>query len=180
ANYNITYNPYNGTVTPTPGTFGITTTKNTAASFDTAKIIYYGQSGGPTMTVTAVATTTSGATVGLVGTTITYTPATGSTGADSFTYTLSAGGATSTGTVNVTINDANVSSSLSITVNAGLATVTSSGIPSQAYTVQKSDDNGSTWSDYASKNAEANGFFTYTDTDPVINHSSRMYRLKQP
>jgi hypothetical protein len=117
-----------------------------------------------------------------VGTTITYTPATGSTGADSFTYTLSAGGASSTGTVNVTINNANVGPSLTPLVGA-YGSFVASGIPSTTYIVQFATSANGPWSDSnpSTTTAAANGVITYTDNVSVAGHGgSVFYRLKQP
>lgn len=58
----------------------------------------------PAITLTAVGGATNGS-VSLLGSSITFTPNTGFTGAASFTYTIrDADGATATGTVNVTVN----------------------------------------------------------------------------
>lgn len=62
---------------------------------------------GQTLTITAVdATSTEGGTVTTDGTTVTYTPANGFSGTDTFTYTISDGaGGTATATVSVTVSD---------------------------------------------------------------------------
>jgi hypothetical protein len=130
-----------------------------------------------------VATATIGASVVLSGTTITYTPANNSTVADSFTYTLSAGGATSTGIVTVTINDANVSPTLSgADDGTGHYKITTSGMASTTYDVQaQTTDNSVTgpWATISTATAAANGVVIWTDSDLITAHQARIYRLKQ-
>ncbi|WP_225409013.1 Ig-like domain-containing protein [Stigmatella hybrida] len=64
---------------------------------------------GDTLTVTAVTQSANGGTVTLVGGVVSYTPAPGFTGTDTFTYTISDGkGGTDTATVTVTVAPGNV------------------------------------------------------------------------
>lgn len=79
-----------------------TAQKNTALTFDPRTNDTDPNS--DTLTVTAVSTASHG-TVSYTGTSVTYTPTTGYTGADSFTYTISDGnGGTDTATVSITVN----------------------------------------------------------------------------
>ena len=112
---------------PVAGTDSFNTPADTALSISTNELIANDTTGAAneadTLTVTAVgAATQAGSTVVLSGGTVTYTPATGIT-SDSFTYTLSDGTDTATGTVNITIGSTGVPT-LS---NAGSATIDEDG-----------------------------------------------------
>jgi hypothetical protein len=169
-------------INPAPGSFAISTTMNNAATFAASKVVHYASDAGVTLSIPAVASPSVHGTVGISGNNITYTPTTSYTGSDIFTYTLSDNvGGSSTGTVNVTVSAANVSPSLSIANVGGYATLTTSGLPSQQYDIQYSDNLGSTWSTTSDSpiTSTANGVVYYQDQDPISNHTSRMYRLKQ-
>ena len=167
-------------INPTPGVFTVATTKNTAVTFNTNKLILVASDAGVVLSITSVTSPSAHGTVTIGGTTITYTPDTDYVGADSFTYTLSddAGGS-SVGTVNVTVRAANVSSTITdlVVVTGVSATLTASGQSGHMYNVQASDNAGSTWSTIGSATAAANGVIIYTDTTP--NPDSRLYRLAQ-
>ena len=171
-------------INPAPASpYVLQTTKNTPATNETSKLVAMAGDAGVTLSVSLSGTDLGSPAHGSIslngGDKIIYTPATDYVGADTFTYTLSddAGGS-STGTVSVTVNEANVSMTLTIQVVGDTAIVTGSGIPNQGYDVQISPDL-SNWSDYASTNAAANGVVIFTDPDPVSNHGTRSYRLKQ-
>jgi len=171
-------------INPAPASpYVLQTTKNTPATNATSKLVAMAGDAGVTLSVSLSGTDLGSPAHGSIslngGDKIIYTPATDYVGADTFTYTLSddAGGS-STGTVSVTVNEANVSMTLTIQVVGDTAIVTGSGIPNQGYDVQISPDL-SNWSDYASTNAAANGVVIFTDPDPVSNHGTRSYRLKQ-
>ena len=82
---------------------------------------------GQTLSVTAVTTPTNGTAMILQGsaTTITYTPHANYNGTDSFTYTVSDGTDTATGTVNITVEAVKITNSTRS--NADLAALTVSG-----------------------------------------------------
>lgn len=134
-----------------------------------------------TLSVTAASVTGSGA-VTFTSSGITYT-APAAAGSDTINFTVSDGhGGSVSGTVAVTINAENAGSSLTIANVGGLATLNGSGMPSQTYDVQYSDDSGNTWTttEDSPVTAASNGVVYYQDQDPIANHTSRMYRLKQP
>jgi len=82
----------------------LTTDEDTSLDIDTVEILSNDSDvDGDTLSVTA--TSSSGGTVSLVGTTITYTPASNFNGDDTFGYTVSDGnGGTDTATVTITVN----------------------------------------------------------------------------
>lgn len=165
------------------GNLALATTLGVAVTFNTSKLILTTSHAGDTLSVTGVsAASVQGGSVafGADGLTIIYTPANGFTGADSFTYTLSDGVGSATGTVNVTVNAANVGSTITAldTSILGQVTLTASGIPGTSYTIQYSDDSGGMWIPFANHaTAAPNGVITYTDYNP--NPSMRWYRLAQ-
>jgi hypothetical protein len=101
--------------------------------------------------------------------TITYTPATGFIGSDSFTYTVSdTYGGTVTPTISVTVT---ASSGLSPNVvsssydpGSGTFTVTFAGIPGVAYGIERSPTlSPAAWTRFTTVTAGSNGLFTVTD-----------------
>jgi YD repeat-containing protein len=89
---------------PVANTDSVTTAYNTAAT----NIVVRANdtdADGDTLTITSATNGTHGTVTVNSGTTVTYTPTTGYSGSDSFTYTISDGhGGTATGTVNVTVS----------------------------------------------------------------------------
>ena len=107
-----------------------------------------------------------GGTVVLGGPSVTYVPASGFTGADSFPVTFTdARGATLIGTVNVTVQSsgAGVSGPITITVTGGQAAISFQGTPGQSYQVERSLNLGQ-WALIGSATAAPNGVVTFTDT----------------
>ena len=171
-------------INPAPGTFAIATTSNSAATFAASKVIHFASDTGVTLSVSAVTSPSAqGGTVALNGdNTITYTPAIGYAGADSFNYTLSdSAGGSSPGTVTVQVNTGNVSTTITAYVvnGDGSFTITASGLPGQTYDIQAADTASGPWSQIGTSTALSNGVVSYTDTD-APNHPSRVYRLAQP
>ncbi len=95
----------------------LSTTTGTAVNVSAATLLANDSDpDGDLLTVTAVAMGASPhGTVALSGGTITYTPTAGYTGADSFTYTVSDGHLTTSGTVNVTVASATATYTLGTT-----------------------------------------------------------------
>lgn len=89
---------------PVPGVDIVSTTKNTAVTFDPRTNDADGD--GNPLTVTGKTNGANG-TVTYTSSSLTYTPTTNYVGADTFTYTVSDGTNTATGTVKVTINSTN-------------------------------------------------------------------------
>src|SRR5207247_391202 len=74
------------------------------------------------LTVTGVSPPAQGTAVVNGGTTVTYTPASGYSGPDSFTYTISDGnGGTASASVSITVNDPPVANAQSVTLNQDTA-----------------------------------------------------------
>ena len=171
-------------INPAPGAFAFATTLNTAATFASAKVIHYASDAGVTLSVSAVSSPSAqSGTVTLNGdSTITYTPQTGYTGADSFNYTLIDNvGGSSPGTVTVQVNAGNISSVITtyIVNGDGSFTITASGFPGTTYGVQAADTVAGSWASIGTTTALSNGLVQYTDLD-AHNHPSRVYRLVQP
>lgn len=166
---------------PIPGALTLATLKNTAANLLMNKLILIAQDDGVTLSVTAVEPTTpNGGTAAIVGPNIVYTPATDYIGSDTITYTLSDDeGGSSTGTVSVTVNEANVGSQImDLEVVPGVsAKLTASGIPNTAYKIQKSDNSGTSWEELATVTSAGNGVILYTNLTSLP--ESRWYRLAQ-
>lgn len=185
SNYTLTGASGSVRINPAPGSFTITTTMNTAATFPTSKLVNHASDAGVTLSVTAVSSpSVQNGTVQLNGNNITYTPATGSTAPDSFTYTLSDGvGGSSLGTVNVTVNSANVGPSLTPQNNgSGYGTFTASGLPDTMYDVQVSTSINGSWdsANNATVTSAHNGVILYTDTETIDDYGGTVfYRLKQ-
>jgi YD repeat-containing protein len=117
---------------PTAATDAKTTALNTASSFDPRT--NDSDANGDALTITAKTNGTNG-TVSITGggTGVTYTPTTGFSGSDSFTYTISDGSLTAVGTVNMTVTSGvadgtvlytkSTSGSFSFTIPAGVTEV---------------------------------------------------------
>ena len=131
---------------PLPVNDTLGTVRNLAASLPAAKLAANdADPESDPLTVTAVTSPSAQAgTVALVSGTITYVPASGFIGADSFTYTVSDGqGNSAVGTVNVTVAD-NTAVTLNRTfgpiVSEGNFVVRFAGIPGLTYTVEFTDN----------------------------------------
>jgi Bacterial Ig domain len=122
----------------------------------------------------------SGGTVQLNGETIVYTPPTDFVGTDSFTYTVrDSRGASSQGTVNVTVSAPKGSGPNIIDViagAAGAATIHCAGIPGVAYVLEASTDLVH-WTTVGSATAGANGLFEFVDSQ-AANYTARFYRTR--
>jgi len=126
--------------------------------------------------------TPDGATVTLDQGWLFYTPAPGSTNADTVTFTISDGyGGTATGTASVTVQPDNTpSQNVSAIQNLGGGSyqVTFTGIPFRTYTVQFTTDLvNPTWTTLGQATADATGTITYTDTSAA---GTRFYRTVYP
>jgi hypothetical protein len=135
------------------------------------------------LAVTAADTTTPGATVLLEADDVKYTPPTGYTGPESYTYTINDGnGGTAIGTVAVTVT-ANSGESPNFVsppaYDSGSRTfrVTFAGIPN--YTVEIAPDPNGAWSFLKTATAGANGLFEVTDAQ-LPPPPTRYYRTTYP
>jgi hypothetical protein len=168
---------YSFTTTP----LTVSMLKNTAATVLAAKMTSHASSVKGTATAVSATTPANGGAASVdVSGNLTYTPATDYTGADSFTVTFSDGSGTQTMAVSVTVNQANVGPSLTAQANgSGYGTFMASGIPNTTYVLQISTDL-STWNDYSTVTAAANGLISYTDSVSIAAHGGTVYyRLKQ-
>ena len=138
---------------------------------------------GDTLTPVISATSANGGTVALRGAWVYYTPASGFTNADSFTYTISDGhGGSATGTVTVAIQvDTVPSQNLTITALGGNQyLIHGDGIPGRTYRLQYSTSSDPfNWQDLASGSVTADsvGSFQYTDTTEA---TTTFYRSVSP
>jgi hypothetical protein len=131
--------------------------------------------------VSVSSTSTNGATLFSDSTQILYSPLSGRNPAsDSFTYTITDGLLTATGTITVSLQPDPTGLTFNIVAYGqdtnGHPVITFAGIPGYSYTVQRSQ-NLSTWTDLWTTNAPAAGLFQFIDlnrTDPAfyraVNH----------
>ena len=154
--------------------------KNTATTLQIFKLTSKTSGARGTVSLNSVSSS-SGATVGISGGNITYTPPSGFTGTDTFAAVLTDGHGSITATVVVTVSGANTGPSITPVNNgSGYGTFTASGIPGTSYTVQVSTDLAN-WSDYATVTADSlDGLIQFTDTALISSYSPAVfYRLKQ-
>ena len=169
---------------PVAGSLAVACIQNSSATVSTAKLLHVcSDPNGLALSVTAVSSPSAkGGAVSLSGSTITYTPAPGFVGADSFAYTVTdSDGLLAQGTVNVTLTapSGNGTDVLGLTVNPdGSVTVRLAGIPGFTYQVQASTDLV-TWVKLGTFTAGPNGLFQLTDTH-ANQYPQRYYRASAP
>jgi hypothetical protein len=137
---------------------------------------------GGTITVIGVgAATHRGGTASLSGTTITFTPASPSHLWDSFTYQIQDDrGGSASATVVLQLDGSNNGSGATVVgVSAGAdgqeLRLTFLGLPNTTYAIEAAEHPGGPWSVVASRTADAQGEFTFTD--PIAgSQPSRFYR----
>ena len=175
-----------GNQPPTFSGFAFTTQKNTAALIARAAFLAKAADvNGDTLAVTAVtAASAQGGSVSLGASNVTYTPATGFLGADSFTFTIGDGsGGSVIATVNVTVTTAAISpagqSSMAIRAD-GKADVLFSGTPGQSCRIQRSTDLGNPlgWTTLLTLTAGDDGLIPFTDLAPPVGEA--FYRTVTP
>jgi hypothetical protein len=164
------------------GTDTLETTQNTAVTMPAEKLLGNDTGGGGFLSVVGVTTPSAqGATVTLASGNVIYTPRTGFTGTDSFTYTVGAGAARASGTVNVTVRPSTDPSQNGVAITRGefgVVFVQFSGIPGRRYTIQASLDMR-TWADIGSVIAGPNGAINFVDPDGG-RFGQRFYRTVSP
>jgi autotransporter-associated beta strand protein len=172
------------TFTTTP--LALNTQTNTPATIAAAKLLnHVTASRAGTLAVTAVSIPVNGGGTVLNGDgSVTYTPAPGQTGSDSFTVTVQDGHGSQTIAVAVTLGWGNGQSPNVVfgptTDGHGNFVVGFAGIPGTTYTVEtNSAVNQPGWSKLKNITAPANGVFQITDPMPA-DLSSRFYRTVYP
>jgi hypothetical protein len=169
-----------------PAAKSLTTAENTAATYNTAKLLVGAtDADNDTLTVTAASTPTAHGTTVLEAYDVKYTPATGYVGSDSYTYTISDGnGGTAIGTVNVIVTSnngasPNVVGSPTFDSGTGTFSVTFAGIPGVEYTVEYAEGSAAPpWTKLSNVTAGSDGLFTVTDGPGLSD--SRYYRTVYP
>ena len=137
------------------------------------------------LSIVVTGSSANGGTITVSGNWVFYTPASGFTSADSFTYTLTDGhGGSVTGTVTVAIKvDNDPAQNLFITqLGDGRFSIQGGGIPGRTYRLQYSASLApANWQDLAGATVtpDATGWFTYTDTPPG-GTTERYYRTVHP
>jgi hypothetical protein len=171
---------------PVGGSIVLATTENTAVTVSSNKLVNVAtDADGDALAITALnSPTNAGATTAFDGNAnVVYTPASGFTGADSFTYVVSDPfGAEATNTVNVTVNALNVSASLTnITpLSDGTMQIIASGYPGTNYWIQATTNISiPPWTTIATNAALANGLIQFTDLC-APDYMMRFYRLAVP
>ena len=109
---------------------------------------------------------------------ITYSPANGFVGQDSFAYTLSDDVASAQGIVGVTVVPSTQQSSnqLSIVKSGPCAVIQFQGLPSTRYIVQSTDSLAGPWTDVQPAiTADATGLAVYSDCNLTTTH---FYRIR--
>ena len=168
-----------------PAAKSLTTAMNTAATYNKVKLLVGAtDADSDTLSVTAASTPAHGTTV-LETDDVKYTPTTGYTGSDSYTYTISDGnGGTAIGTVNVIVTSnngasPNVVGSPTFDSGTGTFSVTFAGIPGYEYTVEYAVGSAAPpWTKLENVIAGSDGLFTVTD-GPGLS-GSRYYRTVYP
>ena len=136
-----------------------------------------------TLTPSISSTSLFGGTITLRGAYVIYTPATGFTNADSFTYSIAdgfGGSAVATVAVNLVNNTAQSQNSVITSLGGGSFRLTFWGIPGRAYTVQATTNIVTpSWFSLTNLTAATNGLYETIDTPPT-NTPSRFYRSVYP
>jgi hypothetical protein len=159
-----------GNLAPTFAGYSATTPAGTPLAIPTAALVAAtGDLDGDIVLLTAAGPgSAQGGTVTRAGTTVTYVPASGFNGADSFPVTFTdARGAVVNGTVNVVVGSS-VSlptGPIAISLAGGQASLSFLGSPGQTYAVERSTDLDE-WQPAGSATAAGNGAVSFTDPSP--------------
>jgi hypothetical protein len=135
-----------------------------------------------TLTPVVSSSSANGGTVTVSGAWVYYTPATGFTNADSFTYTISdgrGGSDTATVTVAIKVDDAPTQNLVITDLGGGNVRIDGHGIPGRTYRLQYTESlTPANWQDLpgGSKTADNTGSFSLTDTPGGV----RFYRTVWP
>lgn len=171
---------------PTYAGYSLTTPYQTAATISFAKLLTKAfDADGDPVSIIAAGASGNGGTVQMQAATLTYTPPGSFSGTDVFPITISDKyGATAAGSVTVTVNAANASSTgggglntPTITSSGGNVGLTFQAIPGRTYVVQRSTDLAN-WQNLATLVADPTGAVQFTDNNPPP--FSGFYRMCQP
>jgi alpha-tubulin suppressor-like RCC1 family protein len=172
---------------PAFGGYSIATPWQTASNIPLRKLLTKASDpDGDTFTVTAAGpASANGGTVALLADSIRYMPPNNFSGVDTFQLTLTdAGGASVTGTINVTVGPAPNAGGMGAnpptltTLPDGKMAIAFYGIPGRSYIVQRSVSGLDNWVTLATIPADASGKVAYTDESPPA--GSAFYRLGLP
>jgi hypothetical protein len=155
--------------------------KNHSVSVRVQKLLATAANQFPTNTLAGVsATSTNGGTVTVSGGLVTYTPVTNFIGADLFTYTVTDGFTSATGSVQVVVADTGTVAPNRVGVvvmDTDGAHARFAGIPGFTYTIERSTD-GAEWTALGSVVVPANGVLEFLDSAPPS--GSVFYRTTVP
>ena len=175
ADTSVQYQP----VLPVAGNYSMGASRDQSNTLSTSKLLRVCTSAyGSALSLTGVSPVSQqGGTVQLNGSAITYTPAPGVSGTDTFTYTVTdAAGGSAQGVVTVTIATPTGSGPniLGISADAASVSVRMAGIPNLVYQVQAST-NLFDWGNVGWSAAGSNGLFQFIDVDKNV-YPYRFYR----
>ncbi|MBS0657621.1 MAG: choice-of-anchor D domain-containing protein [Verrucomicrobia bacterium] len=167
---------------PLGGALTLGTTRDTPVSGPASRLVLASSDpdGDPVTLVAVSAASAQGGAVVFTAGNVTYTPPTGFTGTDSYTFTVADGrGGFGAGTVTVTVSAPAIGNGAGITVTMTAAgpQIRATGIPARFYTLEVSDNLSGVWTTLASVQAGRTGTIQYTDTTQPL-PSSRFYRLR--
>jgi hypothetical protein len=156
---------------PVAGDNGAATSQDHALTLAVAKLLNNDSDpdGDPLTVVSVSATSTNGGSVALAGSSVTYTPVTGFTGVDRFSYTISDGrGGSATAAVEVFVANGSLPSPnlVSITPVPGGYRIRFAGIPGNSYDIQRATSVLGPWPTLATIVAPLHGIIEYTDNSP--------------
>jgi len=169
---------------PVAGDDGIVTSKGVPVTVSIATLLANDTDpDGNSLNITGTsATSTNGGTVSLAPPSITYTPVSGYTGLDLFTYTVSDGfGASSTGRVFVNVVEGQVPTANHITIGShtgGGYALNFRGTPGTTYRIQRAPNVTGPWSDIATQTASPTGIISTVDSTPLAGQA--FYRVITP
>ena len=159
ASYSKSFSPIITNLSPTTAIDTAIIAKNSAVAVAVSVLNNDSDPGGDTLTITG-ASSTSGATVSVVGTNIEYLPPTGFSGNDSFSYTIQdTHGGANTGAVNISVNNSPPTCP-SLLTNA-MQTTGSLPVDISSWC---SDPNGDTYTITVASSASGHGVVTHNGT----------------
>jgi hypothetical protein len=169
---------------PVAGNVPLTTIENQSVSLTTSQILAYAYDpNGDSLTLSAVgAASTNGGTIVFNGDTVTYTPVTNYTGADSFTYTVTdTNGGTATGNVLVSVECSTNNSTTMLPptlLPGGSYQINFTGMPNCPYGMQRATVLTGPWTNLGTVTVSGAGIGQFVDANPPP--STAFYRTVLP